>query len=377
MVEENTRSGAGSRQFDDDGGTAETDADASTGLSRSRVLRLLLVIVAAAGLGFFGGSAVMSVIELAGPTRVDDGLVLEVGRTQTTYNRCTGPRTPAGNYWDGCRRVEVEEGHVAGERADGGRFIVRDDSASRNALPGYEVEVTTSSVTGRVTGIERSSQIVYDPTRTFVSYFLPAVGLIFAGLLFLIFRHRRRNPTDLVLGTGNFRTAMFGGLTIGVFGMWWVALGPGAPTTDVPTADERFGDVVADPFGFAVTFDDAVEEGFATEIIGTGDLRTIRPSEVGPGLRDALPATGDVAVAIVAMGDDRSSFDRLRVTARRSGEVVDEVDCPSDDLDYPARMGVVGEIRVGLFCFPAGLDDTVVVSTGDEFHELSIEPLTA
>ncbi|MCB0995314.1 MAG: hypothetical protein KDB21_09505 [Acidimicrobiales bacterium] len=343
--------------------TSPADQEGGRPIGRLITLALLAVFV-----GFFTGGALVLTAEVFGPSSEEAGRVLERIDNSRTTTRCDVNRIPGR---DRCRTVNIPSGVVAGELENGDSWAVVDRQAYDNApSPGSDVTVTVSSLTGRVTGIDSGSRLddqwslggslTFIVVAIFGAIMLAvAVGLLLAG------DRSWLAPRSLPRGSGAI--AGLGGLAVGLVGAWWMLfVAPGQ--YDSPTSAELYGGagLVADPYGFVGTAEEAEDDGRIVHIVdGTAanfDLRVLTDDEVGE-IRDAVPE-GVTPVYVVVDGLLRAPLALIARSVDSTGELVDAAPCASATLEYPIAISVDSDIVGAVFCLaerPA--DDTIYVST--------------
>lgn len=309
--------------------------------------------------GLFGTVAILFLVEVVGPSQTSEGLVLDRSSFEWTRRVCGefGRRSGRSSGADPCVTTVVPSGSVAGQRPDGSVWSVIGEAPYDAAGPtGSVLSVTTSSVTGRVVAIDNPDRFDGHWSRAGSGehWVVIAFGLVVGGALIAL-----TAAGAYTRGLDRRGAWLVGGLltvtvtTAAAVAVWRVTTESGRYA--VPTAANRYGELVADPYGFAASAPAAIEDGWAHRDRGGAVVRVVRPDEAGP-IVETLDL--DRTTTVVLVGADRGAWrSTLTVTADGpDGEAMEASRCV-EGWEFPTVVAGDESVAAGVWCFPEPITD--------------------
>ena len=306
-------------------------------------------------LGFFALLLTVGVIEAYGPSETDAGAVLERHEDSYTIRRCSGPGT---GTTAGCRETTYPTFSVIGERQDGSTWIAVGEGVYEAMAGEGVVEVETSTITGRVVGLEGDDS--WHISDSGFALFAGG-GLVVCLALVGGYEWRRRSGR---WDWGPFRpvefVALVPALAIAAIGVWAILFSK-AWGIDVITTQERGGGFFSTPYE---TGSDSLDISTLSSWtgMGAGRVSTIPVEALSDEQRAADPG-GLIAVPVIRE-DPTGVARRVLWSVELEGAVFEPVACPGAITAYPTQLD--SQLSGGFLCFdPAAVDGTLVA-----FHEL-------
>ncbi len=331
-------------------------------------VQLAVMAGLAAFTSLFGLWAIVSVAEAIGPSETRTGRVLQTSSFEWTSTSCDFSGSTAARIDGPCREFATPAGAVTGEFTDGDTWVVLDSEEGTSPSdvarrPGWEIAVTISRLTGRVTALDNGGTL--DPRWSRIGS-LGTVTVIVVGTLMtltmaVLFRLRRRFghsfgqlPRSVVI------VAFALAVGIGAVGVWIGAV-RSHHQYRVPSSADRYQGLIADPYAYTGTSDTAQERGRVVEVPRVNVVvRALEASEIVPEVRSAIEAEDRPIIALVTepMWSGRGLSNLRVIVDDGDGGDIEAEACGG--LEYPTSIGVDDRVLAGLFCLPIGYDSATV-----------------